>query len=1203
MELKLNVGVKGFLFVLILFFGVQQNSYAAHYPARGKGFATLTTLIDFPSTIMVGTEAIGEYTLKNEAHGPLKFVDQSDTPTGTVKLTGSEYCADPVVLAAGGSCIVGYKLPAQSTPTTMVVNVKMHISGTDVSVTKRNLQVNVVNSVPTNLTLSLSDIRLFKDHTKYVDVTNNSSSVIANNVKFNLTSIPSGIIENAETCLSILPGAICRMNIIAVAGSTLSKTPISIQGANTNPAAANLTIINDDEIQITPPTITTAGNTPVTVNNIDSVIAHITSMILGSGIHNVITSLSTLDINPDSSNTFNLVSNNASYGSANLNVTYGVQTGSFSKNVLVTVGNTTLSLLDTYQVPIVGNVILPYGIQTLFYYKDTGPFDWRNSGLSLSSTSDINFAGTNNCTGTVFPNAVCYFSLNTTVSANPDDTVILFATGDNANDNRTLKIAELTVTPTSMYLYNDHRTYYVDVTNKSPTRTANNVTFNTTAISSSIESTTTNNIPASGTGRITITSKPGASLATTSINVQGDNTYPTAININISSGDEITIIPSSATISTPGNTTVNITDNGALTAHIKSIVFGGGLHSSLTTNRSDFVISSGSTEAFNIIATNASYGSDNGTITYSTYTQNDTDVTKNIPVTVGNTTVNLLDYEGDPTTTAIIAYGMISQFFYKNTGNFDWKNPGLNLSSATDVIFTGANTCTAPIAPNATCSFYLTTQVGATPGASVALNATGDNLGLDSRTIIVAGDHLTFTTDNDAADLHLSYRAVKVTNTNSSDVIIGTLNIDIEPPLDTQIYYCNNTDTNCVYKTDTNCLNGGTLTPGSNCRLWFKALDYAAPTTLSGRIDFLANVNVNIGGVLTPYYEEGYVTVAYTEDLYAGGGFTTPGNRVAKWNGTSWSALGTGVGGQVLGLAVVNGDLYVGGVFTTPTTRVAKWNGSVWSALGSGVSAAVRSLGSILGNLYASGDFTTAGGGAANRIAKWNGTSWSALGTGFSSGIAYALGGSPTTNELYVGGTFAGNISKFNNSTNTWATVGGGDGAGAGVIALTFDTSGNLYVDGFATTGNNTHAAQWNGTSWTLFPTIINTGSSNMLNSMAFFKGKWYVGGGLNGTNSTSGITYNGVAVAEFYSNGTFNRWDNGSNYCGNLPGGVTYALATSYDGNYLYAGSSAVGARYCYYNSSNSGYQQWQNVAGVNNPTDIFAFVIAPSLVITTGT
>jgi hypothetical protein len=37
-------------------------------------------------------------------------------------------------------------------------------------------------------------------------------------------------------------------------------------------------------------------------------------------------------------------------------------------------------------------------------------------------------------------------------------------------------------------------------------------------------------------------------------------------------------------------------------------------------------------------------------------------------------------------------------------------------------------------------------------------------------------------------------------------------------------------------------------------------------------------------------------------------------NYIARWNGTSWSALGTGMNGSVSALAVLpNGDLIAGG--------------------------------------------------------------------------------------------------------------------------------------------------------------------------------------------------------------------------------------------------------------------------------------------------
>ena len=97
-------------------------------------------------------------------------------------------------------------------------------------------------------------------------------------------------------------------------------------------------------------------------------------------------------------------------------------------------------------------------------------------------------------------------------------------------------------------------------------------------------------------------------------------------------------------------------------------------------------------------------------------------------------------------------------------------------------------------------------------------------------------------------------------------------------------------------------------------------------------------------------------------DLYVGGSFIdvnnngtilTAADRIVKWDGTNWSAVGVGsagngsiANGQVLALAVIGTDLYVGGSFTNVTNsgttltaadRVAKWDGTNWSALGVGI--------------------------------------------------------------------------------------------------------------------------------------------------------------------------------------------------------------------------------------------------------------------------
>lgn len=166
--------------------------------------------------------------------------------------------------------------------------------------------------------------------------------------------------------------------------------------------------------------------------------------------------------------------------------------------------------------------------------------------------------------------------------------------------------------------------------------------------------------------------------------------------------------------------------------------------------------------------------------------------------------------------------------------------------------------------------------------------------------------------------------------------------------------------------------------------------------------------------------------------LYAVGDFTqtgnsTPARRIAKWNGTSWSALGSGLDGPALALAVFNdgsGDaLYVVGSFTdaggVPATGIAKWNGSAWSAVGGGA-AAIENI--VVFNdgagdaLYVSGPFTSIGGLPIAQTARWDGAAWTQVGDGpgpRARMVVYDNGFGPT---LYFGGSFsqAGGLASHN---------------------------------------------------------------------------------------------------------------------------------------------------------------------------------------------
>jgi hypothetical protein len=164
--------------------------------------------------------------------------------------------------------------------------------------------------------------------------------------------------------------------------------------------------------------------------------------------------------------------------------------------------------------------------------------------------------------------------------------------------------------------------------------------------------------------------------------------------------------------------------------------------------------------------------------------------------------------------------------------------------------------------------------------------------------------------------------------------------------------------------------------------------------------------------------------------LYAGGFFTTAGgltvNSMAKWDPGApgqWAPLGSGVGGTlplVEALTVFDDGsgpaLYAGGAFTTAggvsANQIAKWDGTQWTALGSGMrmndtdALAVFDDGSGPA-LYAGGDFMVAGGVAAHNIAKWDGTQWSALGSGMNNAVhALAVFDDGSGPALYAGGDF-----------------------------------------------------------------------------------------------------------------------------------------------------------------------------------------------------
>lgn len=151
-------------------------------------------------------------------------------------------------------------------------------------------------------------------------------------------------------------------------------------------------------------------------------------------------------------------------------------------------------------------------------------------------------------------------------------------------------------------------------------------------------------------------------------------------------------------------------------------------------------------------------------------------------------------------------------------------------------------------------------------------------------------------------------------------------------------------------------------------------------------------------------------------DLYACGWFSLAGstsaNRVARWDGTAWHALGQGLDGSSPEaiIAMPNGDIVVGGGFLMAGGQnipyIARWDGTSWSALGSGFNARVNALHLLPnGDLLAGGSFTASGATPMSRLARWDGSSWHAASGGIDNGTVWDIA-SLANGDVAVGGTF-----------------------------------------------------------------------------------------------------------------------------------------------------------------------------------------------------
>ncbi len=247
------------------------------------------------------------------------------------------------------------------------------------------------------------------------------------------------------------------------------------------------------------------------------------------------------------------------------------------------------------------------------------------------------------------------------------------------------------------------------------------------------------------------------------------------------------------------------------------------------------------------------------------------------------------------------------------------------------------------------------------------------------------------------------------------------------------------------------------------------------------------------------------VSVAVGPDgqVWVTGGFDTIGgvgaNNIARWDGTTFYPLGTGLDTVGLNIAIgPDGRIYVCGSFTNAggiagTNHLAVWDPvtETWDDLDGGLgdgNCFSITFGTD-GNLYAAGRFDDVGGVTANNVAMFDIESqgWTDLDGGCTglgdpgSASGLEIAGAPD-GRIYLGGAFdeigvantvvTNNIAVWDPATEQWAEVGGGTAEAPGVgsvRALAIDPSGNVYAGGiFTTLGSATvnGVGFFNGTAW-----------------------------------------------------------------------------------------------------------------------------------------
>lgn len=161
-----------------------------------------------------------------------------------------------------------------------------------------------------------------------------------------------------------------------------------------------------------------------------------------------------------------------------------------------------------------------------------------------------------------------------------------------------------------------------------------------------------------------------------------------------------------------------------------------------------------------------------------------------------------------------------------------------------------------------------------------------------------------------------------------------------------------------------------------------------------------------------------HTAIEFNGDLYVGGSYNGGSSDLAMWNGSSWilQAVFASKFAEVFDLHIQDGTLYAAGAssgFAGISYEVKKFMNNTWEFVGQPLNGAVRSLDTFNGTLVCGGDFTGnifTQDSTLLHVAQLNINTWQQLGDGLNGRVFDLLVDQDT---LYAGGDCVGEVATY----------------------------------------------------------------------------------------------------------------------------------------------------------------------------------------------